>query len=66
MVVFQRSLHGVLGKQKVTDYKGTISRFLHTYHAIGSRMSLKIRFLQSQVGFFPENLGAVSDGHGES
>jgi hypothetical protein len=28
-------------------------------------MSLKIHFLDSQSGFFPENLGAVSDENGE-
>jgi len=28
-------------------------------------MSLKIHFLESQLDFFPENLGEVSDEHGE-
>lgn len=28
-------------------------------------MSLKIHFLHSHLDFFPENLGAVSDEHGE-
>jgi len=28
-------------------------------------MSLKIHFLDSHLDFFPENLGAVSDEHGE-
>ncbi|UYV69180.1 hypothetical protein LAZ67_6002670 [Cordylochernes scorpioides] len=28
-------------------------------------MSLKIHFLHSQLDFFPDNLGAVSDEHGE-
>lgn len=28
-------------------------------------MSLKIHFLHSHLEFFPENLGAVSDEHGE-
>lgn len=28
-------------------------------------MSLKIHFLDSHLNFFPENLGAVSDEHGE-
>jgi len=29
-------------------------------------MSLKIYFLESHLDFFPENLGEVSDEHGES
>jgi hypothetical protein len=28
-------------------------------------MSLKVHFLDSNLDFFPENLGAVSDEHGE-
>lgn len=28
-------------------------------------MSLKIHFLDSHLDFFPENLGAISDEHGE-
>jgi hypothetical protein len=28
-------------------------------------MSLKIHFLLSHMNFFPENCGALSDGHGE-
>jgi len=28
-------------------------------------MSLKIHFPESHLDFFPENLGDVSDGHGE-
>jgi len=28
-------------------------------------MSLKIQFLESNLDFFPENLGEVSDEHGE-
>jgi len=31
----------------------------------GVHMSLKIHFLDSHLDFFPENLGAVSDEHGE-
>ena len=29
-------------------------------------MSLKIHFLESRLDFFPENLGEISDEHGES
>ena len=32
---------------------------------MGCRMSLKIHFLHSHLYFFPPNLGAVSDEHGE-
>ncbi|UYV75760.1 hypothetical protein LAZ67_13001256 [Cordylochernes scorpioides] len=39
---------------------------LSTYgEALGCNMSLKIHFLHSHLDFFPDNLGAVSDEHGE-
>ena len=33
-----------------------------SYKANGCNMSLKMHFLDSQLDFFPQNLGAVSDG----
>ena len=56
---------GFLGNTKSADYKDLVNKFLNNYHAIGARMSLKIHFLHSHIDFFPENLGAVSDEHGE-
>ena len=38
---------------------------LAAYKEMGCRMSLKMHFLHSHLNFFPENLGAVSDGQGE-
>ena len=38
---------------------------LNTYKNLGCSMSLKIHFLESHLKFFPENMGAVSDEHGE-
>ena len=32
---------------------------------MGCNMSLKIQFLESHLDFFPENLGEVSNEHGE-
>ncbi|GBM69972.1 hypothetical protein AVEN_207358-1 [Araneus ventricosus] len=32
---------------------------------MGRNMSLKIHFLHSHLEFYPENLGSVSDEHGE-
>ena len=39
---------------------------LTSYKAMGCNMRLKIHFLESHLDFFPENLGEVSDEHGES
>ena len=38
---------------------------LTSYEAIECNMSLKIHFLESHLDIFPENLGKVSDEHGE-
>lgn len=35
------------------------------FFSVGVKMSLKIHFLDSHLDFFPENLGALSDEHGE-
>ena len=35
------------------------------YKALECNMSLKNHFLDSHLDFFPENIGAVSDEHGE-
>jgi hypothetical protein len=42
-----------------------VSDLLTAYKAMGYNMSLKVHFLDSHIDFFPENLGVVSDEHGE-
>ena len=38
---------------------------LNSFKAMNCNMSLKVHFLHSHLDFFPENLGDVSDEHGE-
>ncbi|GBN92316.1 hypothetical protein AVEN_52105-1 [Araneus ventricosus] len=40
-------------------------KFPKVYKTMGCNMSLKIYFLHSHLEFYPENLGSVSDEHGE-
>jgi hypothetical protein len=54
-----------LGNHKAENYHEIVSDLLIAYKAMGYNMSLKVHFLDSHVYFFPENLGAVSDEHGE-
>ncbi|UYV82854.1 hypothetical protein LAZ67_22001095 [Cordylochernes scorpioides] len=54
-----------LGSVKVENYRDIVIDLLLSYKALGSNMSLKIQFLHSHLDFFPDNLGAVSDEHGE-
>jgi len=42
-----------------------VKDLLTSYKPMGCNMSLKSHFLDSHLHFFPENLGEVSDEHGE-
>ena len=35
------------------------------FEALGCRMSLKVHFLQAHLDYFPQNLGNMSEKHGE-
>ena len=49
----------------IPDYQACIEKLLKSYEDMGCRMSLKIHSLHSHLNFFPPNLGAMSDEHGE-
>lgn len=54
-----------LGNRRAENYREIVADMLRNYRALGARMSLKIHFFHSHLDFFPENLGDVSDEHGE-
>jgi hypothetical protein len=54
-----------LGNHNAQNYHEVVSDLLTAYKAMGCSMSLKVNFLGSPLDFFPENLGIVSDEHGE-
>jgi hypothetical protein len=54
-----------LGNHRADNYKDLINELLISYKAMGCNMSLKIHILDSHLDDFPENLGDVSDEHGE-
>ena len=62
---FKSVTQNFLGNHRSPDYEQTIETLLHTYNVMGCNMSLKIHFLHSHLYFSPENLGDVSDEHGE-
>jgi hypothetical protein len=53
-----------LGNNKADNYQEILERLLQSYEAI-KYMSLKIHFSHSHLDFFPQNLGAVIDEHGQ-
>jgi len=50
-----------LSNCKAPNYCEIVGELLQSYQDMGCNMSLKIHYLD----FFPDNLGAVSDEHGE-
>ncbi|UYV84372.1 hypothetical protein LAZ67_X001961 [Cordylochernes scorpioides] len=62
---FRNVCNNFLGSVKVENYKDIVNDLLLFYKALGCNLSLKIHFLHSHLDFFPDNLGAVSDEHGE-
>ena len=64
-IAFKNVVTDFLGNKKAKNYEKIIAELLTSYKNLGCNMSLKIHFLHSHLEFFPENLGAVSDEHGE-
>ncbi|UYV65187.1 hypothetical protein LAZ67_3003503 [Cordylochernes scorpioides] len=62
---FRNVCKNFLGSVEVENYRDIVNDLLLSYKALGCNMSLKIHFLHSHIDFFPDNLGAVSDEHGE-
>ena len=54
-----------LGNTKSRNYKHLVNTMLQNFQKIKVNTSLKVRILHSHLDFFPENLRAVSDEHGE-
>ena len=65
MGCFKECSHEFLGNNKSENYKDIVENLIEQYRTQGCRMSLKLHHLHSHLGFFKENLGDVSDEHGE-
>ena len=53
------------GNHKKESDRDLVADLVKSYKAMGCDMSLGVHFLDSHLDFFPENLGAVSDEHGQ-
>jgi hypothetical protein len=62
---FRNVVDGFLGNKKSELYKELVNDLLKQYKRMGCRMSLKLHYLHSHLDFFRENLGDVSEEHGE-
>jgi len=55
----------VLGKKRADYYQDIIKQMLTNFQTVGARMSIKLHYLFSHLGRFPDNLGEVSEEQGE-
>lgn len=62
---FKCVVENFLGNKKDPNYKIIVADMLEKLRLLGCNMSIKIHFLHAHIEFFPENLGAVSEEHGE-
>ena len=62
---FKDVVSGFLGNTKVPNYKHVIKTMLSDFKKMGCRMSLKLHFLHSHLDFFSDNMGDISEEHGE-
>ncbi|GBM64901.1 hypothetical protein AVEN_30286-1 [Araneus ventricosus] len=54
-----------LVNKKDPNYKSIVEEMVKNFKILGSKMSLKVHFLDLHLGYFPQNLGAVSEEQGE-
>ncbi|GBM18039.1 hypothetical protein AVEN_75480-1 [Araneus ventricosus] len=54
-----------LGNKKPEKYEDLVGDMVKCFRVIGCNMSLKLHVFDSHLNFFPQNLGAISDEHGE-
>ncbi|GBM33392.1 hypothetical protein AVEN_169923-1 [Araneus ventricosus] len=53
------------GNKKAENYEDLVGDMVKCFRVIGCNMSLKLHVLYSNLNFFPQNLGAISDEHWE-
>ena len=62
---FRMIVEGFVGNHQRDDCAMVVSNLIESYEKLGCRMSLKLHFLHSDLDFFRDNLGNVSEEHGE-
>ncbi|GBN62305.1 hypothetical protein AVEN_219416-1 [Araneus ventricosus] len=50
---------------KAENYEDLVGDMVKCFRVISCNMPLKLHVLDSHLNFFPQNLGAISDEHGE-
>lgn len=58
-------IENFLGNSKSTNYREIVANMCKNFKTLGCRMSVKVHFLFNHIDYFPENLGDLSEEHGE-
>ena len=64
-LLFAEIVSKFLGNTKDCDYKTIVENMLTCIKAFGCCMSLKAYFSHAHLDYFPQNLGDMSEEHGE-
>ncbi|GBN94057.1 hypothetical protein AVEN_33293-1 [Araneus ventricosus] len=62
---FKLVITSFFGNEKDPNYKSIVEEMIKKFKILGCSISLKVHFLDSNLNYFPENLGAVSEEQGE-
>jgi hypothetical protein len=62
---FRRVVENFLGNNKSPNYQKLIDDMITKYQTLDCRMSLKLHVLYSHLDFFSDNMGDISEEHGE-
>jgi hypothetical protein len=63
---FKKFSTNFLGNHKAENYCDMVPYLVKSYKAVGCNMSIKVHFLHCHLSFITENLGAMSDEHGQT
>lgn len=58
-------INNFLGNHRAENYREIVATMMENLHRIRVNMSPKIHYLHQHLDFFRENLGKISDEHGE-
>ena len=62
---FRDVVQGFLGNKKVENYKEVVENMVIAFGKLGCNMSIKLHYMYSHLDFFSDNMGDISDEHGE-
>jgi len=62
---FQPGLDNFLDNNKAPEYKKIVETLLDSFHKLVCNVSVKVHFYTVLIEYFSENLGALSEEHGE-